>query len=85
MIYSTSLNAGVITKGGSKPNIIPELTELEFNIRAQRLKDMPQLGEKAVACFEAAGLATGCAVSTLTNYFANLLLYCTMFFSYSEP
>ena len=52
----------VITKGGAKPNIIPEYAELLTYIRAPDLQELDMLLEKVTCCYEAAGKATGCKV-----------------------
>lgn len=49
---------GVINKGGTKPNIIPADTQLEFYIRAPNQKDLETLKTSAIRCFEAAAHAT---------------------------
>jgi len=54
---------GVILNGGKKSNIIPEISELEFNIRAPTSGEMDVFREKFNACFHAAALATGCEVT----------------------
>ncbi|XP_055954399.1 xaa-Arg dipeptidase [Patella vulgata] len=53
---------GVITKGGSKPNIIPDLTELEYYCRAPTDTELDVLKNKISKCFESAAVATGCTV-----------------------
>lgn len=55
---------GIITKGGVKPNIIPDHTELEYNIRTTEESELDELREKIKACFKAAAIATGCEVGT---------------------
>jgi amidohydrolase len=51
---------GVITKGGTKPNIIPDHTAAELYVRAKTLPDLEALKERVLACFEGAARATGC-------------------------
>ncbi|XP_070576067.1 xaa-Arg dipeptidase-like isoform X2 [Ptychodera flava] len=51
---------GIISKGGIKPNIIPEETEMRFYLRARDHQDMIILQQKANAAFVAAAKATGC-------------------------
>ena len=51
---------GVITNGGSKPNIIPELTKMEFYLRAPTRAETEELYAKVMACYDAAAKATGC-------------------------
>ncbi|XP_060596047.1 peptidase M20 domain-containing protein 2-like [Ruditapes philippinarum] len=53
---------GVIKNGGSKPNIIPDLTELEFYARTPTKSELTVLMEKVDKCFESAAAATGCTV-----------------------
>ncbi|XP_071134822.1 peptidase M20 domain-containing protein 2-like [Mytilus edulis] len=53
---------GVIKNGGVKPNIIPELSELEFYFRTPSKKELDKLRDKMKACFEAAAVATCCQV-----------------------
>ena len=58
----------VITKGGAKPNIIPEYAELLTNIRAPNMQELDMLTEKVVHCYEAAAQATGCKVKVEREY-----------------
>lgn len=51
---------GIITRGGAKPNIIPDQTSAEFYVRAKNSRDLEELGAKVRACFEGAATATGC-------------------------
>jgi amidohydrolase len=51
---------GVITKGGVRPNIIPDFTEGRFQIRAADDERLEQLCRRVLACFEGAATATGC-------------------------
>jgi amidohydrolase len=51
---------GVITDGGTKPNIIPDHTAAEFYVRAQSLSELEQLKLKVIACFEGAAVQSGC-------------------------
>ncbi|XP_050390708.1 xaa-Arg dipeptidase [Patella vulgata] len=53
---------GVITKGGEKPNIIPDLTELLYYIRAPTNPELDVLINKVDSCIKAAATATGCTV-----------------------
>lgn len=52
----------VITNGGNKPNIIPELTEMKVMVRAERFRKLLETRKKIGTCFEAAAAATGCTV-----------------------
>ncbi|XP_060068349.1 peptidase M20 domain-containing protein 2-like isoform X2 [Ylistrum balloti] len=53
---------GIITKGGLRPNIIPEEAALEYYIRAPNKAELHMLREKIMNCFESAATATGCKV-----------------------
>lgn len=56
------IRLGIITKGGTKPNIIPDQTELLYSIRAPTDSDLLILKDKVFKCFDAAAIATGCTV-----------------------
>ncbi|XP_061177345.1 peptidase M20 domain-containing protein 2-like [Saccostrea echinata] len=53
---------GIISKGGTKPNIIPDETELEFYVRAPTKLEVDILKEKVTRCFQSAATATGCTM-----------------------
>ena len=53
---------GVITNGGTKPNIIPEKTEMSINVRAPTALELVTLKKKVKACLQAAATATQCEV-----------------------
>lgn len=61
---------GIITKGGDAVNVIPELTEAEFLVRATEVEYLRQVQEKVRNCARAGALATGCTVE-----FSEGLLY----------
>jgi amidohydrolase len=50
---------GIITQGGDRPNIVPELAEAEFMVRALDTKTMEETFRKVVNCAKAAELAMG--------------------------
>ena len=50
---------GIITKGGVKPNIIPDRTQLNYMIRAVTDEELEVVKGKVISCFEAAAVATG--------------------------
>lgn len=56
---------GVITNGGTKPNIIPEKTTMDFYARAPVGDELLVLKSKVMSCLEAAAKATGCKVEIL--------------------
>lgn len=53
---------GIITKGGSAVNVIPDYTEALFNIRSNKVADVKPLTERVKQCAQAAALGTGCTV-----------------------
>lgn len=53
---------GIISNGGARPNIIPELSEMQYSIRAPSRQEVTEVKAKVIACFEAAAKATGCTV-----------------------
>ncbi|KAJ5584379.1 uncharacterized protein N7459_004179 [Penicillium hispanicum] len=54
---------GVIENGGSVPNVIPDYTRMNWYIRSPTTARADDLLVRAKACFEAAGLATGCEIN----------------------
>ncbi|XP_017546383.1 peptidase M20 domain-containing protein 2-like [Pygocentrus nattereri] len=66
---------GIIKHGGTKPNIIPDYTELEYYMRTPLLKDLSYLKDKVETCFRSAAIATGCQVEiTFPNpVYSNIL------------
>ncbi len=54
---------GVITNGGTAPNIIPDRTDAYFYLRAKNADDLEELTRKIVACARGAAKATGCRVT----------------------
>ncbi|KIA75540.1 aminoacylase 1-like 2 [Aspergillus ustus] len=53
---------GVIEVGGVAPNVIPDYTRMNWNVRSATAASAEKLLSRAKACFEAAALATGCEV-----------------------
>ena len=54
---------GTITQGGVKPNIIPDLTEANFMVRAPTEKELAELKQRMVGVVEGAATSTGCEVT----------------------
>jgi len=50
---------GVITQGGTAPNVVPDLTEAEFLVRHPRTEGVLALAARVADCARAAALATG--------------------------
>ena len=53
---------GIITKGGERTNIVPDLTECQFSIRAPTVSYRDELVQKVKNCAKGAALTTGCTV-----------------------
>ncbi len=53
---------GVITHGGTAPNVIPHYTAARFRIRAADIEYANELFERILACAEAGALASGCTL-----------------------
>lgn len=54
---------GIITDGGTAPNIIPEKASASFYVRAKDLNELYSVKEKVLNCARGAALATGCQLS----------------------
>jgi amidohydrolase len=53
---------GIITHGGTAPNVIPNLTKARFRIRGADIAYTEDLFRRVVACAQAGALATGCTL-----------------------
>ncbi|XP_059167837.1 peptidase M20 domain-containing protein 2-like [Physella acuta] len=53
---------GIFTKGGTKANIISDLTQLEYCIRAKDRRELEVVAQKVTKCWDGAAIATGCTV-----------------------
>jgi amidohydrolase len=53
---------GIFTNGGQAPNIVPEIAEGRFFVRARDAKALAPLKERVIACFEAGATASGTRV-----------------------
>ena len=61
-VRPTSRIHGIVTHGGSAPNIIPEFAAAMFYVRAAELDYLAALKKRVIACAEAAATATGATV-----------------------
>jgi metal-dependent amidase/aminoacylase/carboxypeptidase family protein len=59
LIAAMSVGAGIVTRGGDAPNIVPAHTAAKYIIRADNLKELEELRERVRRCFEAGAMATG--------------------------
>lgn len=53
---------GIIKQGGTVTNVIPDLAEAQFGIRAMTKAELDELVERVHNCAKAAALSTGCTV-----------------------
>ncbi|MEQ8858589.1 MAG: M20 family metallopeptidase [Pseudomonadales bacterium] len=53
---------GIVTDGGSAPNIVPDRAAGEFYVRAANERDLAALKPRVQACFEAGAKSSGCEV-----------------------
>ena len=53
---------GIITEGGSAPNIVPDRSAGQFYVRAADDKELAQLKPRVQSCFEAGAKGSGCEV-----------------------
>jgi len=59
---------GIIVHGGVATNIIPNYSELEYEIRAPTTQKVKELRNKIMGCFHGAAQATGCKVKVFNEY-----------------
>lgn len=50
---------GIVTNGGSAPNVVPALTEARYMLRAKTVHDLDRIQGQVRRCFEAGAVATG--------------------------
>jgi amidohydrolase len=53
---------GIITKGGSAPNIVPDYAEAKFSVRHRNLDYLQEVKEKVLDCARGAAMAVGATV-----------------------
>jgi metal-dependent amidase/aminoacylase/carboxypeptidase family protein len=53
---------GIITNGGVAENVVPELAEAIFQVRAPNRRHLEPLVERVLRCFEGAATQTGCSL-----------------------
>jgi metal-dependent amidase/aminoacylase/carboxypeptidase family protein len=58
---------GSILEAPKVANVIPDFTKVGYSVRGPTIDSTRALGDKVIACFRAAGLATGCEVE-LSEY-----------------
>lgn len=75
---------GIISDGGTAPNVVPERAEAIWYVRSPTAKGLQRLKERFVACLEAGATAAGCRVELAWQdpAFANMVDNQTMIDSY---
>ena len=59
---------GIVVKGGYIPSAVPDLVELNYYYRAQTLKELEDLNQKAIKSMQGAALATDATVEWVQQY-----------------
>jgi amidohydrolase len=62
-IRSTDRIHGIVTNGGTAPNVVPAHTSAKYIIRSETLDQLAELRPRVYRCFEAGGLATGAKIA----------------------
>jgi amidohydrolase len=62
-IRSTDRIHGIITNGGTAPNVVPAHTSAKYVIRSETLNQLSELRPRVHRCFEAGALATGAKIA----------------------
>ncbi|HEY6837488.1 MAG TPA: M20 family metallopeptidase, partial [Geobacteraceae bacterium] len=58
---------GIITDGGTAPNIVPGNASCYFYVRAEAMDEVVRVKERLIACAEGAARATGCCLEVEEN------------------
>jgi amidohydrolase len=61
-IASSDRIHGVFTKGGDKPNIVPDHTVAEWYVRSATIESLQALKPRVLACLEGGAAAAGCRI-----------------------
>lgn len=61
-LHATDRIHGIVTQGGTAPNVVPAHTSARYIVRSETLEQLEELRPKVYRCFEAGGLATGAKV-----------------------
>ncbi len=67
---------GIITEGGSAPNIVPEFSEIRMYVRAADVDYLDEVVERVKNCARGAATATGCTVEFRTTCYRYANLVC---------
>jgi amidohydrolase len=58
---------GIFTRAGDAPNVVPDLTEAVYYVRARSHVYVREVLDKVIACAEAGAKATGCTMEYTTD------------------
>ncbi|MGH8143685.1 MAG: M20 family metallopeptidase [Steroidobacteraceae bacterium] len=61
-IHATDRIHGIVTHGGTAPNVVPAHTAARYIVRSETVEQLAQLRARVYRCFEAGALATGAKV-----------------------
>lgn len=59
---------GIVVKGGTAPNIVPDEVSLDYYFRAETIKELWKLNEIAETCAKGAAMAVGATVEWQQRY-----------------
>ena len=62
-LHQTDRVHGIVTKGGDAPNVIPADARASYIVRAATVRELGQIKERVLACFEAGAMATGATLA----------------------
>jgi metal-dependent amidase/aminoacylase/carboxypeptidase family protein len=77
---------GIFLESGSKPNIVPEYSSMEWYVRSKNTKSLEPLKKRVLNCLEAGAMATSCSMTHdwIDPYYADMIdneTICTLYSS----
>ena len=54
---------GIFLESGSKPNIVPEYSSMEWYVRSKNARSLEPLKKRVLSCLEAGAMATSCTMT----------------------
>ena len=54
---------GIFLESGSKPNVVPEHSSMEWYVRSKNARSLEPLKKRVLSCLEAGAMATSCTMS----------------------
>ena len=75
---------GIFLESGSKPNIVPEHSSMEWYVRSKNAKSLEPLKKRVLNCLEAGAMATSCTMTHdwIEPYYADMIdneTICTLY------